>query len=130
MKIKSEERNIRAASNAIINYIEKNYKKIKEPTLFDIKLCVEEAMRNAIRHGNKLNKALCVNIDYSIENDNIKIVIEDQGNGFKVDDLPDPTSRENLYKLSGRGIYIMNRLMDRVAYNSKGNQVTMVKRLS
>ncbi|MCK4463700.1 MAG: ATP-binding protein, partial [Candidatus Omnitrophica bacterium] len=102
---------------------------ISKDTLFDIKLCVEEAVRNAILHGNKSDKNLTIDISYVIEGDKIKVTIEDKGNGFNVGDLPNPTNMENLYKESGRGVYIMRRLMDRVDYNEKGNCVTMEKKL-
>ncbi len=129
MQISSEIKNIRIASAEIIDYINKVKGNISKDTLFDIKLCVEEAVRNAILHGNKSDKNLTIDISYVIEGDKIKVTIEDKGNGFNVGDLPNPTNMENLYKESGRGVYIMRRLMDRVDYNEKGNCVTMEKKL-
>lgn len=129
MQISSEIKNIRIASAEVIDYIKKVKANISRDTLFDIKLCVEEAVRNAILHGNKSDKNLTIDISYAIEGDKIKITIEDKGDGFNVGDLPDPTDMKNLYKESGRGIYIMRRLMDRVDYNEKGNYVTMEKKL-
>ena len=129
MQISSELKNIRAVSTEIIDYIKKTKKNLSKNTLFDVKLCVEEAVRNAISYGSKSDKNLPVEVSYTIEGDKIKVVIEDKGNGFNVKDLPDPTDMKNLYKESGRGVYIMQKLMDKVEYNEKGNRVTMEKRL-
>ena len=90
---------------------------------------MEEAVRNAIVYASKSDKVLPIDISYTIEQDKIRIVVEDKGAGFNVKDLPDPTNMKNLYKESGRGVYIMQRLMDKVEYNEKGNRVTMEKRL-
>ena len=129
MQISSEIKNIRIASAEVIDYIKKAKANISKNILFDIKLCVEEAIRNAILHGSKSNAKLPVEISYVIEMDRIKITILDKGNGFNVNDLPDPTNMKNLYKESGRGVYIIRRLMDSVKYNEKGNCVTMEKKL-
>jgi len=128
-EIQSDEKNIRTASADIINYIEKEKGDIGHNTLFDIKLCVEEAVRNAIIHGNKSKRNLLVGISYDINEDKIKITIEDKGEGFDVKSLPDPTDLSNLYRSGGRGVYLMHRLMDNVVYNKKGNSVTMEKKL-
>lgn len=129
MQISSEIKNIRIASAEVIDYIKEVKPNISKNILFDIKLCIEEAVRNAILHGNKSNAKLPVKISYVIETDRIKIIIEDKGDGFNVNSLPDPTNMKNLYKENGRGVYIMRRLMDRVDYNEKGNCVTMEKKL-
>jgi len=128
MKITSELKNIKAVSAEITSRIEKTKEGISRDTLFDIKLCVEEAVRNAMIHGNRSDKKQHVLVSYEIEADKVRITIEDNGNGFKVRDLPDPTHSDNLYAEGGRGVYIMHRLMDKVQYNQKGNRVTMEKR--
>ncbi len=130
MQISSEIKNIRVVSAEVIDYIKKVKGNIDNNTLFDIKLCIEEAVRNAILHGSKSDKNLTVDISYAIEGDKIKVTIEDKGNGFNVSNLPDPRNVENLYKESGRGVYIMQRLMDKVDYNEKGNRLIMEKKLS
>ena len=128
-EILSELKNIRILSAEIINFIKKEKKNVDKHILFDIKLCVEEALRNAIVHGNKSNKNLPVNIFYDIEGDNLKVIVRDKGNGFNVRNLPNPTNRENLYKEDGRGVYLIHKLMDKVQYSEKGNSVTMIKKL-
>ncbi len=86
-EILSELKNIRILSAEIINFIKKEKKNVDKHILFDIKLCVEEALRNAIVHGNKSNKNLPVNIFYDIEGDNLKVIVRDKGNGFNVRNL-------------------------------------------
>ena len=130
MQISSEIKNIRIASAEVIDYIKKAKANISKDTLFDVKLCIEEAVRNAILHGNKSNAKLPVEISYVIKKNRIKITIRDKGEGFNVNNLPNPTNMKNLYKESGRGVYIIQRLMDRVDYNEKGNCVTMEKELT
>lgn len=129
MQISSELKNIRTTSSEIINYIRRIKPDVDKNILFDIKLCAEEAMRNAIIHGNKSDRKLSVDIAYTIEKNRIKITVEDKGKGFDPSSIPDPTRPENLYKESGRGIHIMKRLMDGINYNKKGNRVTMEKEL-
>ncbi len=58
----------------------------------------------------------------------VRFVIEDQGKGFNVKKLRDPRKDENLLDEGGRGILVARQAADRVRYNAKGNQVTLVKR--
>ncbi len=102
---------------------------INKSTSFDIRLCLEEALINAVKHGNKNNGNLLVKIDYSISDEMFKVSIEDKGSGFDYKYLPDPTVRKNLLKTKGRGIYLMKHLMDEVFFNKDGNRITMIKYL-
>ena len=102
---------------------------IDKPASFDIRLCLEEALINAIRHGNKNNKDLPINITYSISDGEFKLSVEDSGRGFDYTRLPDPTAKKNLLKIKGRGIYLIKYLMDEVSFNKNGNKITMVKYL-
>ena len=129
MKIKSEIKNIRVISANVLNFIRKSGKKVSKNTLFDIKLCIEEAVRNAIVHGNNSEVDMPIDVSWEIVEDTIKIVVEDRGKGFDIKALPDPTDEANLTKESGRGVYIILRLMDKVVYNDTGNCVAMEKKL-
>lgn len=88
--------------------------------------CVNEAVSNAIVHGNKENptKTVFVNIE-NIENRKLIFSISDEGEGFDFNNLPDPTAPENVEKLSGRGIFIMKKLADQCIFNSRGNEVEL-----
>jgi len=94
---------------------------------FDIQLAVDEAIVNAIKHGNVQNPRKKVAITYNVDESRVSIRVEDEGNGFSVDAVPDPTLPENVVRPSGRGIWLMRRYMDLVEYNDRGNAVTLHK---
>ncbi len=75
---------------------------------------LREALANAAKHGNKLNPALKVDIDYTVNPDRVEIRILDEGQGFDLNDVPDPTDAANLLRPSGRGIFYMNQFMSHV----------------
>ena len=100
----------------------------EEDTRYWIWLATQEALNNAIKHGNKMDGNKKVYFSIQLENNEFKIVIKDEGEGFDLSRVPDPTKRENLLKTSGRGIFYMRSFMDRVEYNSEnGTTVTMIK---
>jgi len=98
-----------------------------ENAIFGIRLAVEEALANAIRHGNggDINKK--VEITYAVDPDRVSVTICDEGHGFEPDEVPDPTLDENLEKPCGRGVMLMRAYMTDVTFNKRGNCVTMVK---
>jgi serine/threonine-protein kinase RsbW len=101
---------------------------INDDTCFAVKLALEESLVNAIRHGNQLDPTLHVHIQYCINDRCIKICVRDEGPGFDPARVPDPTSPENLTKTTGRGLMLIRAYMDSVAFNPRGNEVTMIKR--
>ena len=90
-----------------------------------ILVSVMEAVNNAIIHGNKSDEKKFVDIEIMLENSSMSVTVEDQGQGFKPTDVPDPTEPENIEKVNGRGVYLMRRLADEIKFNKKGNSVTM-----
>jgi len=96
--------------------------------LFAIRLALEEALINAVKHGNDGNPTKVVRVRYRITADGLEVVIEDEGLGFDPATLPDPTSDENLTVPAGRGILLMRAYMDTVVFSPKGNSVRMTKR--
>lgn len=103
--------------------------KVPEATLFNIRLCVEEVVRNAIVHGNHCDKHLSVTVAHWAEGRRFFIEVTDEGKGFDYRRLPDPTDNENILRNSGRGVYLIRKLMDRVEFNEAGNTVRMVKNI-
>jgi len=101
-----------------------------ERDVFAIQLAVEEALVNAIKHGNRNDPAKTVTVTCWLSQDLFRIEIEDQGEGFDPDAVPDPTSPERLEEPTGRGIMLMRTFMSKVAYNSKGNGAVLEKRRS
>ena len=98
-----------------------------ERAIFAVKLSLEEALMNAIRHGNRLDSTKRVYVEFSVDDARAMLRVEDEGEGFVPRDVPDPTKDENLEATSGRGIALMRAYMDRVDYSERGNAVTMVK---
>ncbi len=95
--------------------------------IFAVHLALEEAFINAVRHGNKMDSAKGVKIDYLVESDKVTVSLTDEGRGFDPGAIPDPRYGENLYKPEGRGLFLMRSYMDEVEFNEEGNSVCMVK---
>ena len=91
----------------------------------NVLIAITEAVNNAIIHGNKNMANKKTDIEYNIENQTITFTIFDEGIGFDFNDLPDPTSPENLEKPQGRGIFLMNHLADEVNFIDNGNVVQL-----
>jgi serine/threonine-protein kinase RsbW len=95
--------------------------------VFSVRLALEEALVNAIKHGNQLDRAKTVHVSYRLLPDRFEVHITDEGQGFDPNDVPDPTAVENLERPCGRGLMLMRHYMSAVQYNDRGNSVTMVK---
>ncbi len=98
-----------------------------EDSVFGIHLAIEEALVNAVKHGNQSNPEKKVYVECLITPEKIDIAITDEGQGFIPDDVPDPRCNGNLYKISGRGVLLIKAYMDVVEYNDRGNCVHMIK---
>jgi len=97
-----------------------------------IELTISESMINAIQHGNKADPTKEATLRISSDGDNLEIIVEDQGCGFKLDNIADPTDNANLLKPSGRGILIIRSFMDEVDLSLRdggGCRLRMVKRI-
>ncbi len=98
-----------------------------------IGMSVRESVTNAIQHGNKLDVNKKVDIRYQVHPDRISIYVTDQGNGFRVEEIPSPLDSENLLKPSGRGIFYIRTFMDEAEFRSLsqgGTEVYMMKKIS
>ena len=95
--------------------------------LFALKLALEEAICNAIRHGNKSTAGKHVRVKYRITNERVDVMVEDEGGGFDPAALPDPTADQNLQRTCGRGVLLMRAYMNNVVFNPAGNSVTLTK---
>ena len=98
--------------------------------MFAIRMAVEEAVMNAIKHGNDEDRDKKVYVLFRLNEDEFYAKISDQGNGFCPDDVPNPTEEANLEKTSGRGVMLIKNFVDECKYNSCGNSVELVKRRS
>ena len=95
--------------------------------VFGVRLALEEALVNAIKHGNGMDPDKSVRIVCRIGRHKLRIEIEDEGDGFEPDAVPDPTAPENLEKPCGRGLMLMRSFMSVIEYNDVGNRVTLEK---
>lgn len=98
-----------------------------ERDVFGIRLALEEALVNAIKHGNGMDPEKKVQVLCRITQDSARVEIQDEGEGFDVGDVPDPTADENLERPCGRGIMLMRAFMTEISFNERGNRVILVK---
>jgi len=106
--------------------------KLNEEMAYWMELTVCESVINAIRHGNQSDPSKQANLTISSDGTIIEVIVEDQGKGFKLEELADPTAAENLLKPCGRGILIIRSFMDEVALSTReggGSRLRMIKRL-
>lgn len=95
--------------------------------LFRTQLAYEEAIVNAIRHGNRSDPEKSVKVEMACGPDRVEIQITDEGDGFDPSQVPDPREEELLEVPGGRGVLLIHEIMNHVSYNDAGNQITMVK---
>ena len=88
---------------------------------------IEEALVNAIKHGNQLDPDKYVEVSFQVTCERFDIRIVDEGPGFNPEDVPDPTAIENIERPCGRGLLLIRGFMDEVKYHGRGNIVTMIK---
>lgn len=101
-------------------------KKLSTDLYVNILLSLTEAINNAIVHGNKFNSKKKVTVTFQVDNSKkLIITVEDEGNGFNPETIPDPTDPDNINKLHGRGIFLIQHLADEVNYLSKGKIIEM-----
>jgi serine/threonine-protein kinase RsbW len=123
IKIESSSENLRVVENAIdetttiLGISQDSYGKILVSTM--------EAVNNAILHGNRSDPKKIVEIVITYKTNELKIKVADEGQGFRPENIPDPTIPENIEALNGRGVYLMSHLADKIKYNKKGNSVTI-----
>ncbi len=97
---------------------------------FGMRMVLEEALCNAVKHGHRGDSAKRIHIRYSLNAQRVLAEVEDQGPGFDPNGVPDPLADENLAKPSGRGLLLIQAYATSVRYNERGNRVTLCKRRS
>ena len=129
-KIEFEVPSVISLMHDILNYLMKRVEKngVINPENSNLFIALDEAFVNAVKHGNKFDAKKCVRITAEVSNEEARFTIEDEGEGFRVADIPDPRNPENLFKTSGRGVLIIHNVMDEVTYNERGNRLTMIKK--
>ena len=98
-----------------------------EESTEQVSLAVIEAGTNAIKHGNQEDLNKSAHFEFIIQSDKLTVIVQDEGKGFKREEVPDPLDPANLLKSSGRGIFLMETCMDSVTFEQSGTIVKMVK---
>ena len=98
-----------------------------EHEAFAIKMAVEEALVNAIKHGNQMDPDKRVRGAYSLRPERFDVRITDEGPGFNPEDVPDPTAPENLERPCGRGLLLIRHYMTSVTFQDNGRTIVMHK---
>lgn len=124
IQIPSLSENIRIVESFIDNAKEKY--KLDDDIYGNVMIAVTEAVNNAIKHGNKSDKSKMVSLGLTLSDNKIEFNILDEGTGFDYNNLPDPTSPENIDKTGGRGIFLMKHLCDEVSFKDNGRGVSLV----
>jgi len=92
---------------------------------FNFRTALAEALANAIAYGNHYDPARVVRVLVQVGHDVVRLHVTDEGDGFDPDEVPDPTLPERLELEDGRGLFVLRRLVDHVAFNAKGNSVCL-----
>lgn len=114
----------------VLEYLMKRVEKLGviTPEKSNLFVALDEAFVNAVKHGNKYDSMKLVRVSAEISKQEARFTIEDEGEGFDVNNIPDPLDPQNLFKTSGRGVLFIYNIMDEVKYNDRGNRLTMVKK--
>lgn len=102
---------------------------LSDDAIYAIDLAVRESVANAVKHGNKFDESKPVEMTLAETGKGLEITVRDFGTGFSVDEIPDPTDRENLLKTNGRGILFMRSFMDEVEWAHPDGGGIIVKML-
>ena len=119
-----------ALMNGVLQYLLERVAKLGliAPEKSNLFIALDEAFVNAVKHGNKNDPTKLVRVGAELSPREACFTIEDEGEGFDVQTIPDPCDPANLFKSSGRGVLLIYNIMDEVEYNAQGNRVKMVKR--
>ncbi len=125
MVVSNNLRAAKAPEDKILEALERNG--YSADTIFAIKLALEEAMTNAVKHGNRNDPSKHITVLYTVNDRYTCVVVRDEGTGFCPAAVPDPTQTENLERPFGRGIMLMTSYMTKVHFGENGNEVWMLK---
>lgn len=120
------------AINSFWGHLEERMRALGHTPLFvgEVMTAVHEGLWNAFEHGNRRDPDLPITVRFRVETDGIALEIADAGDGFNPQRVPDPTSRRRRTRERGRGIAIMEGLMERVTFSRSGNRVIMYRSVS
>ena len=123
IKIPSKIENLRKVEK-VIDEISGEFR-IGEDIYGNILIAALEATNNAIMHGNKLDESKDVTVAFNLEGNILSVKVDDEGSGFDFTNIPDPTAPENLENVNGRGIFLMEKLSDKLSFSRNGATVEL-----
>lgn len=127
LRLSSSPNNICEVEAFVKDLVERH--EVKEELYANILISLTEAVNNAIIHGNDMDESKFVKVICDRSEEELSIRVCDEGPGFNPEDIPDPTAPENLVKIGGRGVFLMQKLCDRVAFLDNGSTVEIGFRL-
>lgn len=123
LQLPSKEESITQLENLIEDICDKY--NVGEDTFANMMTCLNEALINAIKHGNKMDPGKKVIVNADVDSKRIVWTVTDEGPGFDYVHLADPTAPENLESLTGRGVFIIKHLADQCIFNAAGNEIEL-----
>jgi serine/threonine-protein kinase RsbW len=116
--------------NGVLHYLHERVVQLGliNPERSNLFIALDEAFVNAVKHGNRNDPHKIVRITADLSAKEARFTVEDEGEGFSLNAIPDPLDPANLFKSSGRGVLLIYNIMDEVRYNERGNRLTMIKR--
>ena len=123
IKIPSKIENLRKVEK-VIDEISGEFR-IGEDIYGNILIAALEATNNAIMHGNKLDESKEVTIAFDLIGNKLSVKVDDEGIGFDYNNIPDPTAPENIENVNGRGIFLMEKLSDKISFSRNGATVEL-----
>jgi len=123
VKIPSDMSNIYRAEQLVDNISEKL--NIGDEQYGNVLVCIVEAVSNAIQHGNKNDVTKIVLLSYKYADGKLVFTVEDEGPGFDLDKVPDPTLPENVENIKGRGVFLIRHLSDELKFENRGAKLNI-----
>ncbi|MCR9100967.1 MAG: ATP-binding protein [bacterium] len=123
LKLSSDTRNIALVESFVERAVEQY--QIAPDIYGNILITLTEAVNNAIIHGNSNDESKTVQIQLRRKNNCLAVRVTDEGEGFDLTAVPDPTAPENLLQVGGRGVFLMQQLSDSVHFHNNGSTVEM-----
>lgn len=112
-----------AVQERIVSLMEQHEYSMRD--IFAMRLSLEEAITNAIKHGNAGDRSKQVKVVADVGDEKMRVEVEDEGEGFAPEDVPDPTAAEFIERPCGRGLMLMRAYLNFVEYSNGGRKITM-----
>ncbi|MHB2150608.1 ATP-binding protein [Calditrichota bacterium LG25] len=98
----------------------------------DLSIAITELFNNALHHGNRDDESKKIVVTFKVLSKGLQISVQDEGGGFRRENVRDPLAEENIMKTSGRGLFLVEQLVDKISYHTSpaGSEVIIFKKFS